>query len=328
MQSKLKSGVLLLCLLLFTSTAQLLPAVDVYQDIINSARRHIGSAYCNGSSAPPCFDCSGFVYYLFSPHVEGIPRVSRQMARSGRPIQKSDLQPGDLVFFATSPAAGVISHVALYIGQNSIIHAISDGPNRGVNLTPLDARYWRSHYHSAVRILPDSATAPTSAEEIEFAYGTYSGELENGEPHGQGTLILDNGDVYRGRFSRGEFHGTGTYIWKNGERFEGSFEQGVFHGAGVYIKRDGTQFSGVWQNGNLVERTSEPTNEPASAGSAGPASTDGAESAGTPEPLYTEKSVSPWDDWDGYVMGDYSAWKAQEEQSFEEWKRQNSPSRN
>jgi len=43
------------------------------------------------------------------------------------------------------------------------------------------------------------------------------------------------------------------------------------------------------------------------------------------ESLYTEQSESPWDSWDGYVMGDYAAWRAKEQQSFEDWKKQNSP---
>ncbi len=308
---KIKARVTLLCVLLFPAFIQLLPAVDIHQDIIAAARGYVGSGYCNGSAAPPCFDCSGFVYHLFSPHIDGLPRVSRQMARIGQPIQKAELRPGDLVFFATSPAAGVISHVALYIGQNSIIHAISDGPNRGVNITRLDARYWRTRYHSAARLLTDSISSERTAEAVEFANGTYTGELKSGEPHGQGQLALDNGDLYRGEFSRGEFHGKGTYIWKSGQRFEGRFREGVFHGEGVFVRADGTRVEGVWKDGELTE------------GAAASAHTS--EESPASDALYTEKAVSPWDTWEGYVMGDYAAWKAREEQSFEEWKKQNNP---
>lgn len=291
----------LLFTLLLMTTVQLLPAVDIQNDIVTSARQYVGSSYCNGSASPPCFDCSGFVYHLFSPHVAGLPRVSRQMARIGRPVPQDDLRPGDLVFFATSPAPGIISHVALYIGQNSIIHAISDGPNRGVHITPLDARYWRTHYHSAARLLPDTSPAAARADAVEFARGTYTGPLKNGEPHGSGTLALNNGDVYAGDFRQGLFHGRGTYKWKSGERFEGEFRNGAFHGKGVFVKAGGSEISGVWENGSLTERSA-----PAPA-------------------LYTQEATSPWDSWEGYVMGDYSAWKAEEERSFEEWKKQNSP---
>ncbi|MCF7914967.1 MAG: C40 family peptidase [Spirochaetaceae bacterium] len=241
-------------IILLIWAGQLLPAVDVQRDIIQPAQQYLGSSYCNGSASPPCFDCSGFIYFLFKPHVRDLPRVSRNIARYGRQISKDDLVPGDLVFFATSPAAGVISHVALYIGSNSIIHAISDGPERGVNITSLTARYWKKHYHSAARILstpPSTATASETVETVQFAHGTYSGELKNGEPHGQGTLKMNNGDVYQGEFQDGEF--------QNQER------------------------------------------------------------------ISTESSESPWDSWDGYVMGDYAAWRAEEQQSFEDWKKQNNP---
>jgi hypothetical protein len=311
--------VLLFIILLF-STVELLPAVDIQNGIVNPARRYVGSSYCNGSASPPCFDCSGFVYYLFSPYIEGLPRISRQLAHIGRPVRQADLRPGDLVFFATSPAAGIISHVALYIGQNSIIHAISDGPNRGVNITPLDSRYWRTRYHSAARLLSETTPAAVSTDAAKFARGTYSGPLVHGEPQGRGTLVLNNGDVYEGEFRQGEFHGSGTYIWKSGARFDGEFKDGVFHGKGVYVKADGTQLSGVWENGSLAERSADPDSTARRA-----SSPSASEQPASAPALYTEKAVSPWDSWEGYVMGDYAAWKAEEEQSFEEWKKQNNP---
>ena len=141
-------------------------ALDVQKDIIDRSRTYVGCAYSTGGTRPPEFDCSGFVGYIMRPFVPGLPRLSRDMADSGKPIAKDALEPGDLVFFATTQVPGAISHVALYIGGGSIIHAISDGPERGVRVTPLGARYWQTHFASAVRILPPSVAASSESAPV------------------------------------------------------------------------------------------------------------------------------------------------------------------
>jgi hypothetical protein len=133
-----------------------LNALDVEKDVVARSRTYVGSAYRTGGVEPPAFDCSGFVGFILRPFVPALPRLSRDMADFGTPIKKEDLRPGDLVFFATTEIAGTISHVAMYIGDGKIIHAISDGPERGVHVTALDARYWKKHYHSAARVLPET----------------------------------------------------------------------------------------------------------------------------------------------------------------------------
>jgi hypothetical protein len=304
-----------LAAVLFTAAAGQLFA-DSRAEVTREARRYVGSGYCRGSAAPPCFDCSGFIYHLLRGDVEGLPRTSREMARFGTRIDRDELQPGDLLFFATTSAGGVVSHVALYLGQESIIHAISDGPNRGVHITPLNARYWRSHYHSAVQVLPapsaaeaerpEQETAGTADQPIRFAKGAYTGELLDGQPHGTGRLEFDNGDLYRGEFAEGRFHGTGTYLWAHGARYEGEFRNGSMHGEGVYTASDGTRIAGTWRNGEFADEE-EPKRKELE-----------------PRQTYNEVHDSPWDEWDGYIQGDFYAWQKEEEESFEKWKEQNS----
>ena len=206
--------------------------LDIQRDIIQPGQSLVGTSYRVGGITPSGFDCSGFVTYLYKNYVSGLPRVSRNMADFGEPVRKSSIVPGDLVFFATGSSSGNITHVAIYIGQNSIIHSISNGPNRGVTITSLSARYWQSRYHSAVRIVSsDSGTtgsggagnASTDTDNkkgfvsnIQFSRGKYSGEIVNGEPEGQGTLFMNNGDKYEGAFSAGMFEGLGTYYWTDG----------------------------------------------------------------------------------------------------------------
>lgn len=210
-------------------------ALDVSQDVLDPARAYLGSAYCAGGTEPPCFDCSGFVRYIYRRHVDGLPRVSRDMARVGRAVARRELAPGDLVFFTTGTTPDRITHVAIYAGRDTLIHAISDGPNRGVTMTPLSARYWDRRYHSAVRVLPEgpSRRAPEeppagdpSPEVVRFALGSYTGEMHNGQPDGTGTFRYDNGDVYQGEFRDGEPHGTGTYRWADGTEYRGEFRTG------------------------------------------------------------------------------------------------------
>lgn len=271
-------------LLLVVVAAAPAVAIDVTEDIVTPAQQYLGNSYCFGSASPNCFDCSGFVNYIYRRFVPDLPRSSRSMAGYGEPVAVQNVRPGDLLFFTTGPNRNVITHVAIYIGQDSIIHAISDGPERGVTITPLSARYWSRRLHSARRVLPQGpAPAPEpapspqepeqTAESIRFAKGTYTGALRDGEPHGTGTLQLNNGDRYEGEFRDGVFHGTGTYTWANGRSYTGRFEEGS-------IAEGGTRET------------------------------------------YLEKRDSPWNDWDGVVRGDFAAWWEDEQDAFEQWQQE------
>ena len=158
-------------------------AIDVQKDIVEKARTYVGAAYVTGGTRPPEFDCSGFVGFIMRPFVPGLPRLSRDLASSGTPVARESLRPGDLVFFATTPDPGAISHVALYIGDGSIIHAISDGPERGVRVTSLDAKYWKKHFASAVRVLASAdKESAGSATGTSNAAGTKAKETVAASP--------------------------------------------------------------------------------------------------------------------------------------------------
>ncbi len=292
---------------LMVLTALPILAIDAQRDVIQPAQALLGSGYCRQSTGPTCFDCSGFVTYLYRDLVDGLPRVSRDMARFGTAIDRDDLEPGDLVFFATGSRPDQVTHVAIYMGQNSIIHAISDGPNRGVTITELSARYWRTRYYAARRVLPTepagsgpSGTAGHTDGEITFARGTYSGELLGGEPHGNGRLVMNNDDNYEGQFRNGFFDGDGTYTWADGSRYAGSFRDGRLHGNGTYTPAGGIAVSGTWNKGELLQRT-----------------------VSAPPATYFDVKDSPWETFDGIVTGDFSAWLQEEQDAFEEWKQEN-----
>ena len=108
-----------------------------------------GTPYRNGGMDPNGFDCSGFVWYVFTRHGLSLPRTVEDQWRVGGTVEASDLQPGDLVFFTTtSPGA---SHVGIVIGGDSFIHAPSS--SGVVRVERLGASYWSSRYVGAKRVL-------------------------------------------------------------------------------------------------------------------------------------------------------------------------------
>jgi cell wall-associated NlpC family hydrolase len=108
-----------------------------------------GTPYRNGGTDPSGFDCSGLVAYVFAQHGVGIARTVSEQYQSGRPVPPGQLEPGDLVFFATVSRGA--SHVGIAIGGDEFVHAPS---GRGeVRVERLSASYWASRYIGARRVI-------------------------------------------------------------------------------------------------------------------------------------------------------------------------------
>lgn len=118
--------------------------------VISVARAQIGKPYKYGSAGPDSFDCSGLSYYAFKNGANiTLPRVSREQATVGKFVSKSDLRPGDLVFFNTSGSG--ISHLGIYIGNDEMIHAPSSG--KSVEIAKITLKYWTNSYVTARRVI-------------------------------------------------------------------------------------------------------------------------------------------------------------------------------
>lgn len=121
------------------------------QAVINVAKSKLGSRYVWGAQGPSTFDCSGLTMYAYK-HGAGvnIPRVSRDQAKAGKYVAKSDLQPGDLVFFDSS-YGNTVNHVGIYIGNNQMIHAPK--PGDVVKIQNIDITHYKKAYITARRFL-------------------------------------------------------------------------------------------------------------------------------------------------------------------------------
>ena len=125
-------------------------ATDWGDRLVSRAMKYLGTPYRRGGTSPGGFDCSGFVYYLYGAVFgQSIPRMPHDMAREGMSVARSDLKRGDLVFFGYR---GTFTHVGIYAGNGQFVHATH--PGSPVQVTALDADYYRDRYMTAARLSP------------------------------------------------------------------------------------------------------------------------------------------------------------------------------
>ena len=123
--------------------------------VISSARTYIGTPYKYGGTSRSGMDCSGLLMNCFLAAKISLPRSSAAQSKVGTEIRMKDLEPGDLVFFATGNRKRKITHVGMITeikgrGDVKFIHASS---SLGVVETNIYADYYQKRFRSARRVI-------------------------------------------------------------------------------------------------------------------------------------------------------------------------------
>ncbi len=124
-------------------------ATEIGAAVVSTALELRGTPYRNGGTTPVGFDCSGFTQFVSAQFGVRLPREVRDQYSFGEDVALQDIQPGDLLFFATTSSGP--SHVGIAIGERRFVHAPS---SRGVvRVEGLDIEYWARRF-IGVRRLP------------------------------------------------------------------------------------------------------------------------------------------------------------------------------
>jgi cell wall-associated NlpC family hydrolase len=109
-----------------------------------------------GTSEEKGFDCSGFVRHMYEKSVGLVlPRRAEEQAKVTEEINRSELKPGDLVFFNTLKRT--FSHVGIYVGDGKFIHA--PRPGKAVQVDDMREAYWQKRFNGARRVQTDKLQA-------------------------------------------------------------------------------------------------------------------------------------------------------------------------
>lgn len=124
-------------------------------DVVVTAMGYLGKPYVYGqSSLNGGFDCSGFVLSLYQRSMgHTLPRTAAQQASATNTIARSDLEPGDLVFFNTLRRQ--FSHVGIYIGEGRFIHSPRAGAS--IRIESMSSTYWQKRFNGARRVITEES---------------------------------------------------------------------------------------------------------------------------------------------------------------------------
>ncbi|WP_245536865.1 C40 family peptidase [Thermomonospora curvata] len=119
------------------------PASGPARVALQFAYAQLGKPYQYGAAGPNAYDCSGLTMRSWGAAGVSLPRTTYSQYSATRRVAKSDLQPGDLVFFSG------LGHVGIYVGNGQMIHAPRTGKN--VEVVSITSGYYAANYYGAGR---------------------------------------------------------------------------------------------------------------------------------------------------------------------------------
>lgn len=124
--------------------------INYGEEVAAVATKYVGSPYKYGGTTPKGFDASSFTQYVYKNAATkmSIPRMSANQYKTGKPVNKSELKAGDLVFYATG-TKGKVSFVGIYNRNDTFIGTTS----KGVKVVKMSDKYWKDRYVGAKRII-------------------------------------------------------------------------------------------------------------------------------------------------------------------------------
>jgi cell wall-associated NlpC family hydrolase len=140
------------------SVSAAVASTSIADQVIATGQQFLGVPYQFSAKAgrTDAFDCSSFTQYVFKQNGINLPRNSRQQSTVGTKVDKSQLQPGDLVFSDTNHD-GVINHVSIYMGNDKLLHTYRVGI--GVTISNFSGSAWDRSFVTARRVIPDNGQA-------------------------------------------------------------------------------------------------------------------------------------------------------------------------
>ena len=123
------------------------PVYTPRDKVLDIAAQYLGLPYVYGGSTPRGFDCSGFTMYCYKQLGISLNRTANDQQKNGTPVDRSQLMPGDLVFFGSGNYA---THVGIYVGNDTMIHSPRTG--KSIEYTSISSSWYTSRYIGARRI--------------------------------------------------------------------------------------------------------------------------------------------------------------------------------